>query len=172
MLWGDMSEPTRTSTPRSGGAGRPLLWLVLLLSLALLSFVTVSAVRANPIYSDRDTHGISKYLFLEECKELVQDTAKLSVGAMGQAVPLKTLVEQSRPLAAGERLGTSLEVESTQLVRAVQTVDAGGWTLSGLPVTINILKGSASTPLGQLPLECRHDKKTGKTTAQLQLPGQ
>lgn len=86
-----------TTSTSHGGAGRALLWVAIILTVALLGFVTATAVRANPIYSDRDANGISKYKFIEACKEIAEDTEELTVGAMGQAIPLKTLVEQSSP---------------------------------------------------------------------------
>ncbi len=52
-----------------GTAGKVALWSAILLSLALLTFVTVWAVRANPLYSDAATNGQSKYKFIEACKE-------------------------------------------------------------------------------------------------------
>ena len=162
----ELSHPKRRS-----GAGRIFQWLSLVLTLALLGFVTAVAVRSNPIYSDREANGISKYYFIEECKEIAGNTEELTVSAQGQAVPLKTLVEQSRPLAAGESIRTTLEAESAQIVRGTQTVEGGGWTLTGVPVTISVVGKSTST-LGQLPMQCAYDKKAGKTTAQLQLPAQ
>ena len=52
-----------------GAAGRTLLWAAIILSLALLSFITVLAIRNNPLYSDSATNGISKYKFIEFCKD-------------------------------------------------------------------------------------------------------
>ncbi|THF86838.1 hypothetical protein E7T09_12220 [Deinococcus sp. KSM4-11] len=164
-----MSELTQTN--RRSGVGRALQWLALLLTLALLGFVTAVAVRNNPIYSDREANGISKYRFIEQCKEAAADAETLTVNASGQAVPLKTLVTQSRPLATGERIGSALEAPAAAVVAGTQSVDGGGWTLAGVPVTISIV-GKKTSTLGQLPLQCSYDKKAGKTTAQLQLPGQ
>lgn len=169
MLGSDMSKHT-TSTSH-GGAGRALLWVAILLTVALLGFVTATAVRANPIYSDRDANGISKYKFIEACKEIAEDTEELTVGAMGQAIPLKTLVEQSSPLKAGDELHAGIEAEPAEIIKATQTVEGGGWTLTA-PVTIAVHSGERVNTLGQLPMACSHDKKTGKTTATLNLPGQ
>ncbi|ALW87938.1 hypothetical protein AUC44_02675 [Deinococcus actinosclerus] len=169
MLSGDMSKHT-TSTSH-GGAGRALLWVAILLTVALLGFVTATAVRNNPINSDRVANGVSKYHFIEECKELAHDSEQLTVGAMGQTIPLKTLVEQSSPLKAGDEIHASLEATSAEIVRATQTVEGGGWTLTA-PATIAVHNGANVKTLGQLPMACTHDKKTGKTTATLQLPGQ
>ncbi|WP_295817970.1 hypothetical protein [uncultured Deinococcus sp.] len=164
-----MSELTQTKS--RSGVGRALHWLALLLTFLLLGFVTAVAVRNNPIYSDRAANGVSKYHFIEECKEAAADAETLTVSAGGQAIPLETLVTQSRPLATGERIGSSLEAPSAAVVSGTQPLDGGGWTLTGVPVTISVI-GKTTTPLGQLPLQCAYDKKAGKTTAQLQLPGQ
>ncbi|UBV42895.1 hypothetical protein LAJ19_01300 [Deinococcus taeanensis] len=164
-----MSEHTKSTS--HGGAGRALLWVAILLTLALLSFVTATAVRHNPIYSDRDANGISKYRFIEECKEIAEDSEALTVGAMGQTIPLKTLVEQSSPLKTGDELRATLDAEPREIIKATQTVEGGGWTLTA-PAAISIHNGARVSTLGQLPMACTHDKKTGKTTATLNLPGQ
>ncbi|WP_229777679.1 MULTISPECIES: hypothetical protein [Deinococcus] len=165
-----MSEHTKTTS--HGGAGRALLWLAILLTLALLGFVTATAVRNNPIYSDREANGISKYKFIEACKELAHDTENLAVGAAGQSIPLKTLIEQSgAPLKAGDSIHADLDAEPAQIIKATQTVEGGGWTLTA-PATVAVHSAGRENTLGQLPLQCAHDKATGKTTAQLSLPGQ
>jgi hypothetical protein len=169
MLRGDMSEHTKTTG--HGGAGRALLWVAILLSVTLLGFVTATAVRNNPIYSDRDANGISKYKFIEACKELTHDTDELTVGAAGQSIPLKTLIEQSAPLKAGDSIHADLEAEPVEIVRATQTIEGGGWSLTA-PATVSVHSGGRVNTLGQLPLQCTHDRETGKTTAQLSLPGQ
>ncbi|WP_291432301.1 hypothetical protein [Deinococcus sp.] len=164
-----MSEHTKTTS--HGGAGRALLWVVLLLTLALLGFVTATAVRHNPIYSDREANGISRYRFIENCKELAHDTEELTVGAAGQSIPLKTLIEQSAPLKSGDTIHADLDAEPAQIIKATQTTEGGGWTFT-VPATVAVHNGERINILGQLPLQCAHDKKTGKTTAQLSLPGQ
>ncbi len=169
MLGGDMSE--HTSTNRHGGAGRALLWVAIALTVALLGFVTIFVSQRNPIYSDRDAGGISKFKFIEACKEVLEDTEELTVGAGGQSLPLKTLVEQGSPLKPGDKIHAELEAEPTEIVRAAQLAEGGGWAMT-LPTTIAIHSGERVTTLGQLPMQCSHDKKTGKTTAQLALPGQ
>ncbi|WP_343757239.1 hypothetical protein [Deinococcus depolymerans] len=165
-----MSEQTKTTG--HGSAGRALLWVAILLSVTLLGFVTATAVRNNPIYSDREANGVSKYRFIETCKELAADTEALTVGAAGQSIPLKTLIEQSAPLKAGDTIHADLDAEPAQIIKATQPVDGGGWTLTApATVAVHSRAGGVNT-LGQLPLQCAHDKKTGKTTAQLSLPGQ
>ncbi|OLV18836.1 hypothetical protein [Deinococcus marmoris] len=159
-----------TSNKRHGGVGRALLWVAIVLTVALLGFVTAVAVRGNPIYSDREANGVSKYKFIEECRELLTDTEKLTVGAQGQAIPLKTLVEQSAPLAKGDELRAELEAEPAQIIRATENIEGGGWTLTA-PATISVHSGSKTRALGQLPMQCVHPKGQ-ETQAQLQLPGQ
>lgn len=168
MLRGDMSE--LTSNKRHGGLGRALLWVAVVLTVALLGFVTAVAVRSNPIYSDRDANGVSKYRFIEECRELLEDTDELTVGAQGQSIPLRTLVEQSAPLGQGDELRAELEAEPAQIIRATETVEGGGWTLTA-PATISVHNGPRARTLGQLPMQCAHAKGQ-ETQAQLQLPGQ
>ncbi|MVN88090.1 hypothetical protein GO986_15160 [Deinococcus sp. HMF7620] len=164
-----MSE--HTSSNRHGGLGRTLLWVAVVLTVALLSFVMAVTTRSNPIYSDREANGISKYKFIEVCKEALEDNDELTVSAGGQSLPLKTLVEQGSPLKPGDEIHAELEAEPAQVVRAAQPAEGGGWTMTG-PVTIAVHSGERVNALGQLPLQCSHDKKTGKTIAQLSLPGQ
>ncbi|MBZ9715167.1 hypothetical protein [Deinococcus multiflagellatus] len=159
-----------TSTNRHGGAGRALLWVAIALTVALLGFVTIFVSQRNPIYSDREAGGISKFKFIEACKEVLEDTEALTVSAQGQTIPLKTLVQQGSPLKPGDKLHADLNAESPEIVRAAQLAEEGGWTMT-LPVNIAVHSGERVTTLGQLPMQCRHDKRTGKTTAQLGLPG-
>jgi hypothetical protein len=161
-----------TSSSRHGGVGRALLWVAVVLTLALLGFVTAVAVRSNPIYSDRAANGVSKYRFIEQCREQLEDTGELTVAAAGQAIPLRTLVEQGgSPLKAGDQLEAALEAEPAQIIRATEPVEGGGWTLNA-PATISVQSGGRSRALGQLPMQCVHNRQDGKTVAQLQLPGQ
>ena len=78
----------RTVTQAGRDKGRILLWLMILLSVLLLGFVTVFTARHNPLYSDRDAYGISKYKFIEACKERLHEPNELSLNLQGQAVPL------------------------------------------------------------------------------------
>ncbi|TSA81391.1 hypothetical protein FNU79_15410 [Deinococcus detaillensis] len=56
-----------------GTTGKVLLWVALLLSVALLGFMTVWAVRSNPLYSNAEANGLSKYKFIEQCKDKLAD---------------------------------------------------------------------------------------------------
>lgn len=168
MLRSDMSE--LTSNKRHGGLGRTLLWVAIVLTVALLGFVTAVAVRSNPIYSDREANGVSKYKFIEECRELLEDTEKLTVNAQGQAIPLKALVEQGgSPLAQDDAIHATLEAEPAQIIRATENIEGGGWTLTA-PATIAVHNGARIRALGQLPMQCTHTKGQ-ETQAQLGLPG-
>ncbi|MDB5045642.1 MAG: hypothetical protein JWQ08_1692 [Deinococcus sp.] len=173
MLGGDMSNAfSDRSGPRQGGAGRAVLWVAILLSVALLSLVVAVAVRTNPLASDSTTNGISKYKFLEECKEQLEEADSLNVSLQGQNVPLKTLIEQSSPLAAGEELHVEVASESREWVAAAQTNPEGGW-LAASPVLISIHGKNASVrPVGSAGLQCLYSKKDKKTTAQIVPPSQ
>lgn len=56
-----------------GTTGKVLLWVAILLSVALLGFMTVWAVRNNPLYSNAEANGLSKYKFIEQCKDKLAD---------------------------------------------------------------------------------------------------
>ncbi|UQN07173.1 hypothetical protein [Deinococcus sp. QL22] len=160
------------SGPSGGRAGRAVLWVAILLSVALLSFVVAVAVRTNPLASDYTTNGISKYMFLEECKEQLEEADTLNVSLQGQNVPLKSLIEQSSPLAAGETLHVEVEADSREWVASAQPNPEGGW-LAGAPVLIAIHGKNASVrPVGSAGLQCLYSKKDRKTTVQIVPPAQ
>lgn len=158
MLLPDMSE--LTSSKRHGNLGRTLLWVAIALSLLLLGLVTALTIRANPYYSDRDANGISKFKFLEACKDQLAEDEQLA--------SLQGLLQQSGQLQAGQRLTAQIAPEPAVLVDSVQTVPGGGWNMT---VPADILVNGGGVPLGQLPFQCAHDKAQNRTTAQLQLPG-
>ena len=75
-----MSKPS-VSRPASGGsAGRTALWISVLLTVALLSFITVLTAQHNPYLSDVARNKISRSRFIEQCKtqfdEYVQKVGK------------------------------------------------------------------------------------------------
>lgn len=160
-----------TSPHRNTGAGRPWLWLTLLLGALLLGYMTAVGIRHNPYVSDVDANGISKYRFLRECRELAHDADKLNVGAMGQTIPLKTLVEQGKPLAPTDTITAELHEAPARFVGNVGTVEGGGWTVT-TPASIGVTRGGVHQTLGDLPLQCTYTRKDRKMTAQVQLPGQ
>lgn len=173
MLEGDMSNAfSDRSGSRQGRAGRAVLWVAILLSVALLSFVVAMAVRNNPLASDDTANGISKYRFLEECKEQLEEADTLNVSLQGQNVPLKSLIEQSSPLAAGESLHVNVAADSRDWVAAAQPNPEGGW-LAASPVLISIHGKNASVkPVGSAGLQCLYSKKDKKTTVQIVPPSQ
>lgn len=149
-----------TSPKRHGSLGRTLLWVAILLSLLLLGFVTALAIRANPYYSDAETHGISKFRFLETCKEGLREAEQLTT--------LKNVLQQAGQLQPNQSLVAELAAEPAERVESIQTVPGGGWTLT-TPADIRIAGQTAV--LGQLPVLCSYDKAQGRTNVQLQLPG-
>lgn len=151
----ELTSPTRHST-----VGRTLLWVAVLLSLLLLGFVTVLSIRHNPYYSDRAANGISKFKFIEACKE--------DLGHAEQLTTLKGLLQQAGQLQPGQNLHAEIAAEPRELVNSVQAVPGGGWALS-VPANISI-QGQTAV-LGQLGAQCAYDKAQGRTVAQLQLPG-
>lgn len=158
MLPGDMSE--LTSSKRHGNLGRTLLWLAILLSVLLLGFVTALTIRANPYISDREANGISKFKFLENCKEELAEAEQLAT--------LQGVLEQGGQLQPGQRLLARIGAEPQELVANTQEVPGGGWSLAA-PANIRI--EGQTVVLGQLPMQCVHDRAQGQTTAQIQLPG-
>lgn len=159
MLGDDMSE--LTSSKRHGNVGRTLLWVAILLSVLLLGFVTALSIRANPYYSDVGANGISKFEFLEKCRDGIREAEQLTA--------LRGVLQQGGQLQQGQNLHAELASEPRELVRNAQTAPGGGWTLTGLA---NISIQGQTAVLGQLPAQCVYDKAQRRTAAQLQLPGQ
>lgn len=128
---------TNTSKPRASGlASRVVLWLAVAIMVALGSLGIVAAVRANPLKTAAEEQGVSKYLFLNECKN------KLS--------------EQIRGVIA------DADVEFLppgQIVPAVQPRQGGGWTWTSAVLVSSASNGGA----GQAQFTCEHDKATGET---------
>jgi hypothetical protein len=158
MLRLDMSE--LTSPKRHGNLGRILLWLAIVLSVLLLGFVTALTVRANPYLSDREANGISKFRFLENCKEELAGAEQLTT--------LQGVLQQGGQLQPGKTLLAEIGAEPQELVANAQEVPGGGWTLTA-PANIRI--EGQTVVLGQLPMQCVHDKAQNRTTVQIQLPG-
>ncbi|MEF2280153.1 hypothetical protein V3W47_17815 [Deinococcus sp. YIM 134068] len=149
-----------TSPKRHGRLGRTLLWVAIALSVALLGFVTAVTIRANPYYSNAEANGISKYIFLEECKEQIHDAEELEA--------LKGVLQQTGQLRPNQNLTADIAAEPSELVANTQEAQGGGWTLTA-PANIRIVGQTAV--LGQLGMQCNHAKAQGRTVAQLQLPG-
>lgn len=153
-----MSNQNQSSA--RGSKGRLLLWVVLALTVALLSFVTYTAVRTNPLYSDRDTYGISKYKFIEECRDRLQDPAELQLSAgPGQEIPLLDAVRQSGQVRTGESVVVETQAEPRDIVSGVQAV--GGGQLGLIAPVVIAIEGEdrqSRRPLGQATMQCSYDK--------------
>ncbi|ULH14559.1 hypothetical protein MF271_11065 [Deinococcus sp. KNUC1210] len=116
-----MSSPSVSrppSRPTSNTAGRTVLWIAILLTLALLTFITIFTANHNPYVNDVARNKISKYKFIEECKTQFDQFAT-SVGKSQNAVftteyDPKSLVEGAvsnpDPKAAGWVLSSTVAV--------------------------------------------------------------
>ncbi len=158
MLRLDMSE--LTSSRRHGGLGRTLLWVSIVLSVLLLGFVTALTIRTNPYDSDAEANGISKFKFIEECREQLAESQELET--------LRGVLQQTGQLRPNQNLHADIGAEPSEIVANTQAAAQGGWTLSA-PANISI-EGQRAV-LGQLGMQCTHDKAQNRTVAQLQLPG-
>lgn len=147
-------------SPSSGGAGRTALWVVLALTVLLLGYVTAVAARANPIYSDRDAYGISKYRLIEECREHLFEPDNLPLTlAPGQSQPLAKTMQDMRALNAGQKL----LVESTAQPKAIDDgvlPDANGNLNFSMPVMVKISDTASGfvKPFAPLMLQCSYNK--------------
>lgn len=132
---------TQAKSPRrSGSVGRTVLWIVIVLLVALGSYASYLGFRANPYVSNEAANGISKWQFLEECKD------KLG----GQ---LRTQLRGQLP--TGWRLQFPPPVQRAE---AVSQAQGGGWQWQSL-VLIRAQDGNA------VPAQfaCAHDRASGET---------
>lgn len=162
-----MSEHTNPSVVNK--SSRPLVGILTLLGLLLLGVVTAAAIRHNPLYSDREAYGISKYQFIETCKEHLDHPADLTLGVPGQKVKLADLTNQLKTtgsLKAGEHLNVRTNANSATLVNGVQHVDTGKIGLI-IPVLIEADSGDQQRVLGPANLQCVHDKAKNTTETTL-----
>lgn len=156
----------RTVTQAGRDKGRILLWLTILLSLLLLGFVMVYTVRHNPLYSDRETYGISKYKFIEACKERLHEPAELSLNLQGQSVPLGQALTQANQLRQGERAVVEATATPAQIVQGVQAAAPGQLGLI-LPVVIAAGNGETRRPLAQATMQCLYNREAGRADVTL-----
>lgn len=127
---------TNSTKPRaSGSASRFVLWLAVALLTVLGTLGVLAAIRANPLDSDRASNGISKYMFLEECKgELDAQVRQVARGAEVEFLP------------------------PGQIVPQITEREEGGWQWTSLVIVS--LEGQQG---GQAQFTCQHDRKSGKT---------
>ncbi len=77
----------------------PWIWLALAAACLLTLLITLLAVRHNPLYSDVATNGMSKYQFIEECKDLIH--AEVAKQAATQPDMNLSVKFNARDLVAG-----------------------------------------------------------------------
>lgn len=131
----------RKNAYHASGRGRPLLWLVLLLALIFLGWLTYFTVAHNYYNSHAVYNGISKFRFVEECKREIQH----QIDEVGQK--------------NGQRFEFSMAKSPQEFLNDVAQIPEGGWRWVS---TINLR--AAGQPGSQaLPFACQFEKKTGKT---------
>lgn len=145
----------------SAQAGSSFLVFLLVLGL-LLGIVTAYAIKYNPLYSDRETYGISKYAFIEQCKEKLLETDELDLSIQGQIMKLGKVLENSKQLRAGEHAGVYISGPSKDLVAGVQPLDAGKLGLIA-PVKIVAERAQEQRVLAPATMQCLHEKGQGVT---------
>ncbi|GHG04164.1 hypothetical protein GCM10017783_16000 [Deinococcus piscis] len=153
-----MNEHTTKSSP--GGSGRMALWIVLALALAALAYLTLGlAIPNNPLYSDRDSNGISKYQFLEHCQEQIAQAPE-----MGE---IRSALVAQNMLGEDDSLRSEMLLDSEELVDSisVSTEPGQSWTL-GAPVRMR--SQLTGKPLLQVYSQCHYDREAGHTVVTLQ----
>ena len=153
------SSSSSSGSASGGGAGRTALWIALALTVLLLGWVTATAVRANPIYSDRDAYGVSKYHFIELCREKLHapNDLPLMLGP-GQTQPLLTAVKGTGEMRGDDTLQVVSTATPAQTDQAVQTTGNGPLQMT-LPVLIQFRStGGATRPLVPVNMQCSYDK--------------
>lgn len=129
---------------RTNTTGRVLLWLAILLTLGLFSAISYFTVRNNPYYSPYNAQNvISKYRFIEKCKEKVQEQ-----------------LDQVIKSDAGAPI--SPEYDSRELVNGV-SAKAGtvGWNLS-----TQVKLSRPGFPTQTVPFGCKSNDKGDVQLAQ------
>lgn len=124
---------TSTPTPRGAVGSRVFLWIVLAILTALAVLGTAIAIRTNPLASE--TRGVSKFQFIEECKE-----------AMAERI-------------AQAKVPVSTDFGPPQQRAASVAATENGWGWQGF-VTLGDPKSGQRTAAQFI---CEHDRKTNKT---------
>ena len=114
---------TNSSSRSGSGAGKFWLWVAIALLVALGSYGSYAAFAANPYVSDVGRNGVSKWLFLNDCKQLLR--AKLPETAALQFPP------------------------PVQRAESVQEKPDGGWTWTSL----TLVKSGADSAAAQFRCE-------------------
>lgn len=153
-----MNEHTTKSSP--GGSGRTALWIVLALALAALAYLTLGlAIPNNPLYSDRDAHGISKYQFLEHCQEQIAEAPE-----MGE---IRSALTAQNMLGEDDSVRSEMLLESDELVDSIRVSNEPGqsWAMAA-PVLLR--SQLTNEPLLQAYAQCSYDREAGKAVVTLQ----
>lgn len=148
------------TTTSSGGSGRTALWIVLALALAALAYLTLGlAIPNNPLYSDRDAHGISKYQFLERCQEQIAESEQ-----MGEI--RRALVAQNM-LGEDDSIHSEMLLESEELVSGIglSTEPGQSWTMAA-PILLR--SELTHKPLLQVYSQCFYDREAEQAVVTLQ----
>jgi hypothetical protein len=157
MLPGKMSQhSSSTQSP----VGRILLWVAIVISLALLGFVTALTIRNNPYLSDAQTNGISKYKFLEGCKEEMQ--RQLDDFATRPGGLRLNVAYTARDLVGGITEGAL----SAPAAGSTQPTRSPGWSLSS---DAKLLGGNLPTRLATFNCQYAYDGKALPDEAKFQV---
>lgn len=163
-----------SSSSPSGSTGRTLLWIALALTVLLLGWVTATAARANPLYSDRGAYGVSKYHFIELCREELRAPNELPLMlGPGQTQTLLEAVKSTGEMHDNETLEVATNAAPAQIDQAVRPNQNNQLQLQ-LPVMIGFKnQAGAVRPLVPVNMQCTYDKtKVGKDRVQVMLtPG-
>ncbi|MFC6591598.1 hypothetical protein ACFP81_05930 [Deinococcus lacus] len=144
-------------TSHGGNSARTLLWVVLALAAAALAYVTVFlAIPNNPLYSDRDAHGVSKYQFIEQCQDVVASAPEIQ--------NLRSSLVESGQIQPGQDLHTSVALPSRDFVRGVQVLPQASWAVV---TPVYVTPEGQDAPIMQIMARCTYDKAAGQTVAEL-----
>lgn len=149
-----------TTTTSRGGSGRTALWVVLALSLAALAYLTMGlAIPNNPLYSDRSANGISKYKFLEQCQDGIEQAEE-----MGQ---IHDALVKQHMLGEDDNVRTEMLLNSRELVDSIRVSNQPGqsWAMSA-PVLLR--SQLTNEPLLQVYSQCHYDRENNRAVVSLQ----
>lgn len=136
-----------------------MLWLSILIGCGLLSFVTATAVQNNPIVA---SSGISKWKFIEKCKEATHHPEKLTV------MNGKTLKEvTAKEIQKGDHLYVHLLATPQETVKGARAVDPGKWAWTS-PMEVGFVRDGAKNVLGSGSAMCVYEHKKEKLSMILQ----
>lgn len=176
-----MARDMNDANAQAGDFSRGLLLSAFIIAFLLLGFVVATAVRNNPLYSDRDTYGLSKYKFIELCKKeldhpenimLPQGGGNIVEALKGQGmldgdkkVKLDTSAIDAKVLVDG---AVGVEVDTGRKL-AGKAVQEKVWQMS-IPTELQIIDGAKKNILTTLPFTCQGKRENGKNTVTVSLP--